>query len=891
MEYIDFLLAEGCDASSQDHSGRTAAALDESGRFPQPAAAAAAAIEAASKREDEALSEVWASAGAEDAGDGGGAYAVAFEGWVEIEGRLPGKRPGFGSCCAPAPAPAGADELPAASAAAVSPRGPPAVRWVKSEPSSSRQPPPSLAAGATRRVANVSVMSGRMQRVLQRCDVLLALESVGKGAAAPPPGASPSATTASSLRLWLPRDATARADWLRALSSSSAGSQPGSDAAANDDEDEDDGEKEAPGDGDAPDNAPGDGDAPDDGDAEGAEDVAEMDVGGGGDDDAPSVFVTARELAIITDMVEASEALPDGWETHDDDDGEPYFYHPATGACQWTVPQTGDESASRRATMTTTTTSSRSRRSASAAPPALHGPRAVPADGDGSSGGGGIAIRAVMADWAPADWVAVAAAAEARAPGGGARPPPAPSRAAVADVDIAIVAAEPADAGAPLTNAAEIAGCVALVERGGCSFVAKACARAQAAGAVAVIIVNYADTADDDEPSSGADPDAVKPSAAELIGSAATALFGDGSSGALFGDVPLTSGAEAADDGGERAAASSPNRGLFPLLYTPETEALRMTAITIPVALVSCHNGARLRRLVAASLIVTVPAPAPPRAAVEEGDEDAAAGVRRGRGARRRLRRARRRRARAADDALAAARRGRRRGRRAPRARAPRPVLPALGAARRRRRARRERRGGGGARARRLDPRRRLPRRVRLPARRARRRRGRARALPRGARRVLGLRAALRRARARAPPVGRRRARDAPPRRPDDRAAALPPLRARRARRRRRSAPPPRPRPRATTRARAGPTPTPATRAARARCSSSSRARCSASPSLRRSTAPTPRRRGRRGRRYRRSTPAPRRTTRCSRSSSTRSTPTSCPRRCATSWSRRDRWR
>ena len=71
----------------------------------------------------------------------------------------------------------------------------------------------------------------------------------------------------------------------------------------------------------------------------------------------------------------------------------------------------------------------------------------------------------------------------------------------------------------PLTNAAEIAGCVALVERGGCSFVAKA-ARAQAAGAVAVIIVNYADTADDDEPSSGADPDAVKRSAAELIGSA-----------------------------------------------------------------------------------------------------------------------------------------------------------------------------------------------------------------------------------------------------------------------------------------------------------------------------------------------------------------------------------
>ena len=45
---------------------------------------------------------------------GGGTYSVAFEGWLEIEGRLPGKRPGFVQLLRASPAPAGADELPAA---------------------------------------------------------------------------------------------------------------------------------------------------------------------------------------------------------------------------------------------------------------------------------------------------------------------------------------------------------------------------------------------------------------------------------------------------------------------------------------------------------------------------------------------------------------------------------------------------------------------------------------------------------------------------------------------------------------------------------------------------------------------------------------------------------
>eukprot|EP01043_Picozoa_sp_COSAG02_P008568 COSAG02_NODE_276_length_26189_cov_810.678191_13_plen_1077_part_00 len=51
------------------------------------------------------------------------------------------------------------------------------------------------------------------------------------------------------------------------------------------------------------------------------------------------------------------------------------------------------------------------------------------------------------------------------------------------------VRAEPLRADAELANSAEISGCVAVIERGTCSFVQKAC-RAQAAGAIGVLFVN-----------------------------------------------------------------------------------------------------------------------------------------------------------------------------------------------------------------------------------------------------------------------------------------------------------------------------------------------------------------------------------------------------------------
>ena len=59
--------------------------------------------------------------------------------------------------------------------------------------------------------------------------------------------------------------------------------------------------------------------------------------------------------------------------------------------------------------------------------------------------------------------------------------------------EAACVRAEPPLAEAELTNAAELAGAVAVIGRGGCTFVEKA-RRAQAAGAVGVIIVNTEDT-------------------------------------------------------------------------------------------------------------------------------------------------------------------------------------------------------------------------------------------------------------------------------------------------------------------------------------------------------------------------------------------------------------
>jgi len=55
-----------------------------------------------------------------------------------------------------------------------------------------------------------------------------------------------------------------------------------------------------------------------------------------------------------------------------------------------------------------------------------------------------------------------------------------------------VVRAEPPLGDAELTNAAALVGAVAVIGRGGCSLVGKA-RRAQAAGAVGVIIVNTKD--------------------------------------------------------------------------------------------------------------------------------------------------------------------------------------------------------------------------------------------------------------------------------------------------------------------------------------------------------------------------------------------------------------
>jgi hypothetical protein len=64
-----------------------------------------------------------------------------------------------------------------------------------------------------------------------------------------------------------------------------------------------------------------------------------------------------------------------------------------------------------------------------------------------------------------------------------------------------LVRAQPPLADAELTNVAALAGAVALVHRGGCSFVEKA-ARAQAAGALAVVFVNNDE--DESHPDGGA---------------------------------------------------------------------------------------------------------------------------------------------------------------------------------------------------------------------------------------------------------------------------------------------------------------------------------------------------------------------------------------------------
>ena len=65
-------------------------------------------------------------------------------------------------------------------------------------------------------------------------------------------------------------------------------------------------------------------------------------------------------------------------------------------------------------------------------------------------------------------------------------PPPATA------VTAPMVLAEPATCHPAINNSAALAGCVAVVERGGCTFAAKAL-RAQAAGAVAVVVIQTAD--------------------------------------------------------------------------------------------------------------------------------------------------------------------------------------------------------------------------------------------------------------------------------------------------------------------------------------------------------------------------------------------------------------
>jgi hypothetical protein len=111
------------------------------------------------------------------------------------------------------------------------------------------------------------------------------------------------------------------------------------------------------------------------------------------------------------------------------------------------------------------------------------------------------------------------------------------------------------DGCSPLTNAAAIAGNIALVDRGTCGFIVKA-KNAQDAGATAVVVAN--NVAGAPPPGlGGVDPTIIVPVVSVTLLDAGTikAQLGTGVSGAVLLDTTLRAGA----DGGGRAQIFAPN--------------------------------------------------------------------------------------------------------------------------------------------------------------------------------------------------------------------------------------------------------------------------------------------------------------------------------------------